>query len=65
MGQHVAVERIQRGIVDVGGEHAFAQIVEHDDASHPAEPAEGPLVQLGPDVCELERNTSRRTDLRL
>jgi hypothetical protein len=31
--EHVAVERVQRRVVDVRGEHAFAQIVEHDQAS--------------------------------
>ena len=50
VGEHVAVERIQRGIVDVGLEHAFAEIVEHDDASGAAEPAEGLLMQFGPDA---------------
>jgi hypothetical protein len=30
--QHVAIEWIQSGIVDVGDEHAFAQVIEHDDA---------------------------------
>ena len=64
MLQHVTVEGIERGIVDVGCEHAFAQIIEHDYARHASEPAEGFLVQLGPS-CELERNTIRRTDLRL
>src|SRR5579859_183068 len=36
MREHVAIERIESGIVDVGDEHAFAQIVEHDDARGPA-----------------------------
>jgi hypothetical protein len=31
VGEHIAVERIKSGIVDVGDEHAFAQIVEHDN----------------------------------
>ncbi len=30
--EHVAIERIERRVVDVGREHALAQIVEHDDA---------------------------------
>ena len=34
--EHVAVERIESGIVDVGDEHALAQIVENDDASSSA-----------------------------
>ena len=33
-----------------GVEHAFAQIVEHDDARTAAQPAEGFLVQFGPDA---------------
>ena len=48
--EHVAVERIERRVVDVRREHAFAEIVEDDDADGAAEPAKGPLVQLGPDL---------------
>ena len=50
VGQHIAIERIERGIVDVRREHAFAQIVEHHDARAAAEAAKGFLVQLGPGV---------------
>jgi hypothetical protein len=50
VSEHVAVQRIQRGVVDVGGEHAFGQVVEHHDASDPAEPAESTLVQFDPDA---------------
>jgi hypothetical protein len=50
VGKHIAIERIERGIVNVGDEHALAQIVEHDDASSPAQPAKGAFVQLGPDA---------------
>ena len=46
--KHIAVERIERGIVEVGLEHAFAQIVEHYDPWAAAEPAKGFLVELGP-----------------
>jgi len=46
--EHVTVERVQGGIVEVGGEHALAQVVEHDDLHGTAQPAEGLLVQLGP-----------------
>ena len=49
MLQHVAVQRIERGIVDVGREHAFAQIIEHHHASHSTQSAKRFLVQLGPD----------------
>jgi hypothetical protein len=46
--EHVAVQRIDGGIVDVWLEHPLAQIVEDDDPCHPAQPAKGLLVQLGP-----------------
>ena len=48
MGEHVAVERVQGGVVDVGREHALAEIVEDDDLHGAAEAAEGLLVQLAP-----------------
>jgi hypothetical protein len=50
VGQHVPVERIERGIVDVRGEHAFFEVIEDDDAGGAAEPAKGALVQLTPDL---------------
>ena len=46
--QHIAVQGIEGGIVDVGLEHTFAQIVEHHDARGAAETAKGFLVELGP-----------------
>jgi len=46
--EHVAVQRIDGGIVDVWLEHPLAQIVEHGDPCHPAQPAKGLLVQLSP-----------------
>ena len=49
VGEHIAIERIERGIVDVRSEHAFAQIVEHHDAHAAAQPAERFLMQFGPD----------------
>jgi len=42
------VQRIQSRIVDVGLEHSFAEVVEHDGLGGAAQPAEGLLVQLGP-----------------
>lgn len=42
--EHIAIQRIERGIVDVGGEHALAQVVQHDDACDSSESAEGLLV---------------------
>jgi len=50
MLQHVAIEGIERGIVDVGRDHAFAEVIEHHDASHAAQPAKRFLVQLSPDA---------------
>jgi hypothetical protein len=48
--EHIAVEGIERGIVDVGDENALAQIVENDDVGGPAESAESTLVQFRPDA---------------
>jgi hypothetical protein len=48
VGKHIAVERIKRGFVDVGSQHALAQIIEHHHARAAAETAKGFLVQLGP-----------------
>jgi hypothetical protein len=48
VGEDVAVERVQGGVVDVGREHALAEIVEDDDLDRAAEAAEGLLVQLAP-----------------
>src|SRR4029077_17450815 len=49
MLQHITVQRVERGIVDVGGEYALAQIIQHYDARAATQPAEGLLVQFGPD----------------
>jgi hypothetical protein len=48
VGEHIAVQRIERRGVDVGRDDALAQIVEHDDARDAAELAERALVQLRP-----------------
>ena len=50
MRQHVAVQRIDGGVVDIRLEYAFAQVVENDHATNSAEPAKCFLVQLGPDA---------------
>ena len=50
VSEYVAVERIQRGIVEVGDEYALAQIVENDHARGAAKSAESALVELGPDT---------------
>ena len=49
--EHVAIERIERGIVDVRREHAFPQIVKDDDVDGAAQSAKGAFVQLRPDLC--------------
>jgi len=36
MSEHVAIEGIERGVVDVGNEYAFAEIVQHQDARNTA-----------------------------
>ena len=46
--EHVAIERIERRLVDVGREHALFEVVEDDDARRAAQPTKRPLVELGP-----------------
>ena len=48
--EQVAIERVERGIIVVGRDHALAQIVEHDHAHRAAQAAEGAFVPLGPDL---------------
>ena len=48
--EHVAVQGIERGLVDVRPEDAFFEIVEDDDADRAAEPTKGALVELGSDL---------------
>src|SRR5438046_10614349 len=50
MLQHIPVEGIERGIVDVGGEHALAQVIEHNHKRGSSEPAKSLLMQFGPDL---------------
>ena len=47
VSQHIAIERIQTGIVDIRCEHAFLQVVEHHDFGRAAQPPEGLFVQFG------------------
>jgi hypothetical protein len=49
MCEQVTIERIDRGIVDIWGQHTFAQIVENDDFRCASQATEGDLVQLAPD----------------
>ena len=48
--EHVAIQRIECGIVDVGREDALFQIVEDDDADGAPESTKRALVQLRPDL---------------
>jgi hypothetical protein len=50
MGEHIAIERIQAGIMDIGREYTFFKVVEHHDPGDAAQPAESLLVQFGPDA---------------
>src|SRR5215212_2920251 len=50
VGQHITVERIEGGVVDVRSEHSFTQIVEHDDPHTAAQPAERCFMEFGPDA---------------
>ena len=62
--EDVAIERIERRVVDVGREHAFAQIVEHDDADGARRAGETRASCSSAQICVLERHVSSRTDLR-
>jgi hypothetical protein len=48
VSQEVAVEGIEGGIIDVGNQHALAEVVEHHDSHSASQSAEGLLVQLRP-----------------
>ncbi len=39
--KHIAIEWVESGIVNVRDEHAFAQVVEHHDASGTTQAAKG------------------------
>ena len=46
VSEHVAIEGVERGIVDVGDQHALAQVVEHNELNHPAQAAKSLLMQF-------------------
>jgi len=46
--EHVAVERIERRLVDVRGEHALFEVIEDDGPRRPAQPTEGAFVERRP-----------------
>jgi hypothetical protein len=64
VGEQIAIERVQRGIVDVRLEDTLAEIVEDDDLDRPAQPAKRFLVQLGP-ASRTDVKSRSRTLLRL
>jgi hypothetical protein len=48
--EHVTIKRIEGGIVNIGNEYAFAQVVKHHDACTSTQPAKRFLVKFGPDA---------------
>ena len=50
MGQQVAVQRVERRIIDIGPEDALAEVVEDHCAGDAAQAAKGAFVEFGPDV---------------
>jgi hypothetical protein len=48
--EHIAVQGVDRGIVDVGFEHTLAQVIQNHQASHTTQASKGFLVQLRPDL---------------
>jgi len=46
--EHIPIQWIERRLVDVGREHAYFEVVEHDHSGRATESAKGPLVQFGP-----------------
>ena len=46
--EHVAIQRIECGVVYVRRENAFAQIIEHNHTSDTTEPAKSFFMQLSP-----------------
>ena len=50
MLEHIPVQGVERGIVNVGREYAFPQIIEHDHVSTSAQTAKSLLMQFGPDL---------------
>ena len=48
--EHVAVEGIERGLVDVGPQHALAQVVEDNEGRRTPQPPKRPFVELRPEA---------------
>jgi hypothetical protein len=49
--QHIAIQRVDGGIAHVGRGHAFAEVIEHNNARRAAQPVKLFLMQFGPDAC--------------
>ncbi len=50
VGEDVAIERIERRIVDIWCQDTLAEVVEDDDAYRAAQSTKRALVELGPDL---------------
>jgi hypothetical protein len=48
--EHIAIEWVERRIVDIRCEDAFFQVVEDDDLRRAAQPSKRAFVQLTPDL---------------
>ena len=65
VGEHIAKQWINRGIVNVRNQDAFFQVVENDDSRTATESAKGSPSWQSHEMRALERHASKRTDLRL
>ena len=50
MGEHVAIKRVQSGVVEIGDQDTFFEVVQDHDPRTATESTEGFLVELGPDA---------------
>lgn len=63
MLQHIAIQRVHLGIVDVRRQHALAQIIQHHYASHTTQSAKRNAFSCNSaQTRRLERKTSSRTE---
>jgi hypothetical protein len=62
--EHVTIERIERGMVNVGREHALAQVIGHTTRVAPPK-RRNAFSCNSAQTRELERNTRRRTAFQL
>ena len=51
VGQHLAIERIERRLVDIGRQHALFQVVEDDDPRRSAQSTKRAFMELRPGLC--------------